>query len=305
MTPPDHPRPDTGLPEPQRPDLPDDPRERWPHLRRVGIRLPLREYLRELWRRREFAITVPLGELKAQNQDSALGQVWHLLNPLLLIAVYYLIFGVLLQVEDRRGVDNYLPFLIVGVIVFDFTRSSIQAGARMIVKNRKLVQSINFPRAILPLSAIVSEAISHLYALPVMLVLISLVRGGPPPQWTWLLLVVVFVLQSMFNLGISMVVARLSFHFRDVQQLLPFILRLYFYSSGVLIPINADVIPSPILVTILQLNPAYLIVEMAREAALVGPLDPKVWLLGAAWSVAMLVGGFWFFRAAENEYGRV
>ncbi len=305
MTPPDHPRPHTGLPAPQRPDLPADPRERWPHLRRVGIRLPLREYLRELWRRREFAITVPLGELKAQNQDSALGQVWHLLNPLLLIAVYYLIFGVLLQVEDRRGVENYLPFLIVGVIVFDFTRSSIQAGARMIVKNRKLVQSINFPRAILPLSAIVSEAISHLYAIPIMLVLVTLVQGGPTPQWTWLLLLVVFVLQSMFNLGISMVVARLSFHFRDVQQLLPFILRLYFYSSGVLIPINNEIIPNQTLVTILQLNPAYLIVEMAREAVLVGPLDPQVWLLGAAWSVAMLVGGFWFFRAAENEYGRV
>jgi len=305
VTPPDHPRPDTGLPAPQRPDLPDDPRGRWPHLRRVGIRLPLREYLRELWRRREFAITVPLGELRAQNQDSALGQVWHLLNPLLLIAVYYLIFGVLLQVEDRRGVDNYLPFLIVGVIVFNFTRSSIQTGARMIVKNRKLVQSINFPRAILPLSAIVSEAIAHLYALPVMLVLVMLVQGGPPPQWTWLLLIVVFVFQTMFNLGISMVVARLSFHFRDVQQLLPFILRLYFYSSGVLIPINIDIIPNPTVVAILQLNPAYLLVEMAREAVLVGPLDPQVWLRGALWSVAMLVGGFWYFRAAENEYGRV
>ncbi|TVP73564.1 MAG: ABC transporter permease [Nitriliruptor sp.] len=305
MTPPDHPRPDTGLPAPQRPDLPDDPRGRWPHLRRVGTRLPLREYLRELWRRREFAITVPLGELRAQNQDSALGQIWHLLNPLLLIAVYYLIFGVLLQVEERRGVDNYLPFLIVGVIVFNFTRSSIQTGARMIVKNRKLVQSINFPRAILPLSAIVSEAIAHLYALPVMLVLVMLVQGGPPPQWTWLLLIVVFVFQTMFNLGISMVVARLSFHFRDVQQLLPFALRLYFYSSGVLIPINIDIIPNPTVVAILQLNPAYLLVEMAREAVLVGPLDPQVWLRGALWSVAMLVGGFWYFRAAENEYGRV
>ncbi len=305
MTQPDHPRPDTGLPQPQRPDLPDDPRERWPHLHRVGVRLPLRDYLRELWRRREFAITVPLGELKAQNQDSALGQIWHLLNPLLLIAVYYLIFGVILQVEERRGVDNYLPFLIVGVIIFDYTRTSIQAGARMIVKNRKLVQSINFPRAVLPLSAIVSEAIAHLYSLPIMLVLVTVVPGGPAPQWTWLLLVVVFVLQSMFNLGISMVVARLSFHFRDMQQLLPFVMRLYFYSSGVLIPINPEIIPNTALVTILQLNPAYLIVEMAREAVLAGPLEPQVWLLGAAWSVSMLLVGFWYFRAAENEYGRV
>lgn len=305
MTPPEHPRPATDLPEPTRPDLPSDPRQRWPQLHRVGVKLPLREYLRELWRRREFAITVPLGELKAQNQDSALGQVWHLLNPLLLIAVYYLIFGVILQVESRRGVDDYLPFLIVGVIIFDFTRSSIQAGARMIVKNRKLVQSINFPRAILPISAIVSEAISHLYALPVMLVLVMLVEGGPSPQWTWLLLIPVTALQALFNLGISMMVARLSFHFRDIQQLLPFLLRLYFYASGVIIPVNAEVIPNTILVTILQLNPAYLLVEMAREATLVGPLTAEVWIAGTVWSIVMLVIGFWFFRAAENEYGRV
>ena len=295
----------TGLPEPERLAWMTDPQSEWPELRRVGVKLPLREYLRELWRRREFAVTVPLGELKAQNQDSALGQVWHLLNPLLLIGVYYLIFGIILNVESRRGIDNYLPFLIVGVIVFNYTRSSIQAGARMIVKNRKLVQSINFPRAILPLSAIVAETVSHMYAIPVMLVLVTLVDGGPPPQWTWLLLIPVTMLQAMFNLGISMVVARLSFHFRDLQQLLPFALRLYFYSSGVIIPINIDIINNATLVAVLQLNPAYAIVEMAREAVLLGPLDPRIWLIGAGWSVAMLLFGFWFFRQAEHEYGRV
>ncbi|MCC5947061.1 MAG: ABC transporter permease [Nitriliruptoraceae bacterium] len=305
MTPPEHPRPATDLPVPERPSLPADPRQEWPALRRVGVKLPLREYLRELWRRREFAVTVPLGELKAQNQDSALGQLWHLLNPLLLIAVYYLIFGLVLNVESRRGVDNYLPFLIVGVIVFDYTRSSINAGARMIVKNRRLVQSINFPRAVLPLSAIVSETVSYLYAIPVMLVLVMLVEGGPPPQWTWLLLVPVTMLQAMFNLGISMVVARLSFHFRDIQQLLPFALRLYFYSSGVIIPINIDIIPNQTLLTILQLNPAYAIVEMARDAVLVGPLDAQIWVVGGVWSIVMLSFGFWFFRQAESEYGRV
>lgn len=305
MTPPDHPRPVTHLPEPRRPDLPTDPRDQWPELRRVGTKLPLRDYLRELWKRREFAITVPLGELKAQNQDSVMGQFWHLLNPMLLIGVYYLIFGVILQIEARRGVDNYLPFLIVGVIIFNYTRSSIQAGARMIVKNRNLVQSINFPRAILPASAIVSETASHLYALPVMLVLVMLVEGGPLPQWSWFLLIPVTFFQLLFNLGIAMVVARLSFHFRDIQQLLPFAMRLYFYSSGVIIPINNDVIPNATLVAILQFNPAYLIVEMGREAVLDRAIDPTVWLMGAGWSVAMLVFGFWFFRRAENEYGRV
>lgn len=298
-------KPRTDLPPPEPPRLPADPLTTWPHLRRVGTRLPLRDYLRELWRRREFAVTVPLGELRAQNQDTALGQLWHLLNPLLLIGIYYLIFGVILGVEERRGVDFYLPFLIVGVITFDYTRSAAQAGARMIVKNRKLVQSIYFPRAILPLSALVSETVAHLYAIPLMLLLVSLVPGGPVPMWSWLLLIPLIVVQGAFNLGLSMIVARLSFHFRDVQQFLPYLLRLYLYVSGVIIPINADLIPNDLLRWALQVNPMFNLIELSRFAVLGTAVPPRVWWFGLGWPVVILLVGFWYFRRAESEYGSV
>jgi teichoic acid transport system permease protein len=299
-------RPEPDLPTPSPLDLPDDPLAAWPELRRVGTRLPLRDYLAEVWRRREFAVTVPLGELKAQNQDTMLGQLWHLLNPMFLILIYWFIFGYVLGIEggSRRGVDAYLPFLIVGVITYNYTRSSIQTGARMIVKNRKLVQSINFPRSILPLSAMVAETLSHLYALPVMFLLLLVVPKGPPLMWSWLLIVPVVIVQALFNLGLSMIVARVSFHFRDVQQALPYLLRLYLYASGVIIPITF--IEQDTIRAILKLNPMYNIIEMAREAVLDGGIvDPVVWILGPAWAVLMLVVGFWYFRHAENEYGRV
>lgn len=299
-------RPEPDLPTPTSADIPDDPRAVWPDLRRVGTKLPLREYLAEVWRRREFAVTVPLGELKAQNQDTMLGQLWHLLNPLFLILIYWFIFGYILGVQGRRGVENYLPFLIVGVITYNYTRSSIQTGARMIVKNRKLVQSINFPRSILPLSAMVAETLSHLYALPVMFLLLLVVEGGPRVMWTWLLVIPILIVQAMFNLGLSMTVARFSFHFRDVQQFLPYLLRLYLYVSGVIIPITDDLIKNDVLRTILRINPMYCIIEMSREAVLDGRIvDPMVWILGPAWAVLFLVVGFWYFRHAENEYGRV
>jgi teichoic acid transport system permease protein len=303
-----HAVPETGLPAPQAPDLPADPTAVWPDLRRVGIRLPLRDYLTEVWRRREFAVTVPMGELKAQNQDTALGQFWHLLNPMFLILIYWFIFGVILGVGGgaRRGVDHYLPFLIVGVITYNYTRSSVQTGARMIVKNRKLVQSINFPRAILPLSAMVSESVSHLYAMPVMFGLLLVIPDGPAPMWSWLLMVPILIVHALFNLGLSMAVARFSFHFRDVQQFLPYLLRLYLYMSGVIIPITGDLIGNEVIRTILQINPMYNIIEMAREAVLDGGIvEPRVWILGPVWAVALLVIGFWYFRRAENEYGRV
>ena len=290
------------------PVVPSDLLARHPELRRVGTSLPLRDYLRELWIRREFAITVPLGELRAQNQDTSLGQLWHLLNPLLLIGIYYFVFGVVLEIESRGGVDDYLPFLIVGIITFNYTRSSAQSGARMIVKNRRLVQSINFPRAILPVSSIVSETISHLYAIPVMLVLLLSTNLLDDrlllPTWWWLLLVPITALQALFNLGIAMAVARFAFHFRDVQNLMPYLLRLWFYMSGVLYPIG-PLIETDWIRGLLYANPAWSIIEIARDALLYERAVGWVWALAAGWTAAVLMFGFWYFRQAESEYGRV
>lgn len=303
-----HPQPGDDLPRPAAPALPDDVLRTYPQLRRVGTKLPLRDYLRELWLRREFAITVPLGELRAQNQDTSLGQLWHLLNPLFLIGIYYFVFGIVLDIEGRRGVDDYLPFLIVGVITFNYTRSSMQSGARMIVKNRKLVQSINFPRAILPISSIVSETVSHLYALPVMLLLLlstNLLDSTVVPSFWWLLLVPITALQALFNLGLAMAVGRFAFHFRDVQNFMPYALRLWFYMSGVLYPITGDLIGIDWVVRLLQLNPAWSLIEITRDALLYQRAVWWVWLLAVGWTVVVLIGGFRYFRAAETEYGRV
>ena len=303
MVPPDPSRGPGSVPADVEPHvhIPADPLREWPTLRRVGVRLPLRDYLGELWRRREFAVTVPMGELRAQNQDTMLGQLWHLLNPLLLIAVYYLIFGVILDMSARQ--ENYVAFLIVGVITFDYTRTAMTSGARMIVKNRQLIRSINFPRALLPVSGLISETITFLYAIPVMWLL--LLTTGVRPSWGWLLVVPILVLQAMFNLGVGMATARATFHLRDMQQVLPYALRIWFYMSGVLFPITEALVQNDALRFVLQLNPMYAYIEMAREAFIEGVFAPRVWAMGAAWSIIVLVLGFVYFRRAESEYGRV
>lgn len=290
----DHLRPDPGV-------IPDDVVETWPQLHEVGVKVSLARYLRDLWAHREFAIAVPLGELRAQNQDTAFGQLWHLLNPLFLVAVYWFIFGVVLE-GVRGGVDNYVAFLLVGVIGFEYTRTGMQAGARMIVRNRKLVQSINFPRAILPVSALVSETISHVWALGVMAVLLMLT--GVRPTFAWLLVVPITIVAAIFNIGAGMIVARASYHFRDVQQLLPYLLRIWFYASGILFSIE-DQVDTPWMRTVLELNPVHAIITTARDAYLDGTVVGRTWLTAIVWAVAALLFGFWFFRRAEHEYGRV
>jgi teichoic acid transport system permease protein len=78
------------------------------------------DYVRSVWARRDFATAVAVGEMRTQNMDTVLGNVWHILNPLLLIGIYYLVFGVILGLSERGGVDNFLAFLAVGVFMFHY-----------------------------------------------------------------------------------------------------------------------------------------------------------------------------------------
>ena len=258
--------------------------------------------MRELWEWRNFVFTVPMNQLRAQNQDTVLGQLWHLLNPLLLAMIYYGIFGLILQIS-RGGVENYPAFLIVGIIVFNYTRTAMRAGAKVIVTNRKLVQAINFPRAALPLSTMIEGFVSHGFALVVMWAV--LLAADVRPNRMWLLVVPLLVLHSVFNLGLVFFTSRFAFHFRDVQNFLPYALRIWFYISGVLIPIEDRFVSHPLARDILAANPIYVIIDLSRDAFIHGTYVPQKWLTASAWAVGLLIAGFVYFRRAESEYGLV
>lgn len=271
---------------------------RHPELVRLGGRPALGLYLRQLWGRREFALTVPLGELRAQHMDTALGNAWHVLNPLLQAGVYYLIFGVVLNA--RADVPNYPAFLVIGLSVYFFTQKSIMGGARTIVANLRLIQSLTFPRAILPVAAALREAVAQV---PVLVVLLAFVLlTGARPAWAWLLIVPAAALQVVFNVGAAFIAGRATFHFRDMEQILPFLLRLWFYMSGVFFTVER--IPEGWPRRLFEANPIYSFIELARELLLGGGAPLHLWIRATAWSAAVLVAGFLFFQREEGEYGR-
>lgn len=266
---------------------------------RLGEKPPLPVYLRALWQRRDFAVTAPLGELRAQNMDTVLGNLWHLLNPVLLVAVYFTIFGLLL--DTSRGVDNFIAFLAVGVFVYQYSQRTTIAAAKSIPSNEGLIRSIHFPRALLPVSTVIGQTLAFMPAVVIMLIVA--VATGEQPHVRWLMLAPILVVQVAFNLGAAFVVARLADSFRDVQNILPFLFRLLFYLSGVLYLVEAWV-ADPVLRRLFNANPLYAFVTLARSAILGGPTDPELWLSALVWTGAILPVGFAFFRAAEQRYGR-
>jgi teichoic acid transport system permease protein len=271
-------------------------------LRRVGTRPSLGEYLRLLWSRRHFIGVLAVSKAYAKNQNNYLGQFWAVLNPVLTVAAYLFVFGVLLR--TTRGVDNYIAFLVIGVFMYRFTATSITAGAKSVAGNLSLVRSLHFPRAVLPIAAVLTELVS---LFPVLVVMCAIVLvTGEPIAWSWLLLPVAVALQWLFNTGCAFVVTRLVASARDLLNLLPFVLRILLYLSGVFFDIEAYVGDNP-LGFVLEYQPVAVYLTLARSCLLPqesSPLDITMWAVGVGWAVLFLVGGFLFFWRAEERYGR-
>jgi teichoic acid transport system permease protein len=260
-------------------------------------------YLRDMWERRAFAIAMPMEEVRSTHQNTLLGNVWHLANPVLSVAVYFLVFGVFLDVS--RGVDNYLLWLTVGVFAYGLTSRSVQSGATSIPANQGLMRSMRFPRALLPVSSVTADLLTFGFQLAVVCG-VAIITGQGLSR-NLLALPLIIAVHTALNLGGAFYAARLNDSYRDVAQLIPFFFRLLMYLSGVMFPVGRYLeaeSANPTLRRIVELNPMVQILDLYRWAFL--GTDINVVRFGEMLVIvaAMLIFGFRFFRAHELLYGR-
>lgn len=275
-------------------------------LHRVGARPPLREYLKQAWQRRDFAITMARYKIRSANERNRLGMLWVVLQPMLNALIYGTIFG-LLQSRSSRPAD-FAAFVVVGVFLFSFFSSSLTNGAKAITGNTALVQSLAFPRITLPIAVVIENFLKLLPSLGVMAII--MIVFGHWPTWHWLLMVPLLLLYSMLCTGIALIGARLTVHVRDLTQLLPFISRLFFYTSGVLFQPDKLLSKDHPLLTLFDVHPIYETLALARHFLMDNHRMAHGLVLEYAgfltlWAVAVFVFGVLFFWAAEERYGRV
>lgn len=277
-------------------------------LHRIGARPMLGAYVRSLWSRRQFVETLATSNAYARNRNTYLGQLWNILNPLLWSAVYLLVFGLLLG--GRGGMDGatYIAYLVTGVFIFRYISAAMTSGARAITGNISLVRSLHFPRAVLPISIVLSELVLLLPAL-VVLGIIVIITGQGPSVW-WLLFPAAMLLIWMFSTGLALVIARLVADVRDLANLLPFLTRLLLYTSGVFYAIDRfkdSFYDNGVgwLYPIAENQPVAVYLNLVRSILIDDvAIDSRLWLLGAGYAAVFLVGGFLFFWRAEERYGR-
>jgi teichoic acid transport system permease protein len=278
----------------------------------------------------------------AMYTEARLGQLWQVLTPLLNVAVYWLIFGIILNTS--KGIPDFISFLVVGVFVFNYTQRAFISTSTVITDSLPLIRALQFPRAALPLAYVIIE-LQQMFLSMAVLIVIILVKGEPL-TWYWLLAIPALLLQTFFNVGVGLFVARLGSTVNDFSQLLPFLLRTWMYMSGVLFSVltlsqSAFGKAHTELVAILQVNPAAIYITLMRNSLLLSQrlsapgskpenaricarwpgtkADPHyyasaychavinpghLWYYAIGWAAAAIIIGFFFFWRAEAKYGR-
>jgi teichoic acid transport system permease protein len=280
----------------------------------AGARPHLFAYVLQLWSYRHFMTTLATAEVVTGFTKARLGRLWQLLTPLSNVAVYYLIFGIVL--DTKRGVHNFVSYLCIGFFIFQATREVMSAGTVSITRNLGLIRALHFPRASLPIAATLATFQETIAS---MIVLIAIVLiTGEPITWLWLELVPVLLLQAVFNAGMAMIMGRLGNKITDVKQILPFLLRTWMYASGIMysvatfskhLPHRVPGLPSFVNPALwVESNPMVVYIELVRHALLQGEpvviTNHRLWILAFAWAGVAFVGGFIYFWRGETEYGR-
>lgn len=262
------------------------------------------EYLQELWRRREFAMALGLGNLKARNASTSLGLFWWVLNPLLLGGVYFLVFGILF---GGRRPDDFLVYLLSGMFPFHFTSQSMTGGANSIIQNARLLANLRFPRLLLPISTLIEALVGFLASLVVLFGVVAvsgILLDRDYFSFRLAYLPLIIAIHLVFNLGLGSITARLAVPFRDINNLLPYINRIWLYLTPIIWPLSFIESADNWIKTLVRLNPMFDIVGLYRSAILGNPLIMDQVVGAILWAVAIAVIGVTLFVKHEGHMVR-
>jgi ABC-type polysaccharide/polyol phosphate export permease len=256
----------------------------------------LRTYLRDLWERRQFALELSRTQLRAQHVNTLFGQIWLVINPLLLTLVYFLLVTIL--TGGQEDPVAYLAHIMAGLFVFYYFSGCLSGGASSVVGGGRLILNTAFPKALLPLAAVLVAARRFLPTLVIYGVLH--VATGRGLSWAMLWGVPIFVLVTIFSVGCSLIFATANVYFRDTQSFLPYVLRIWLYLSPILwFP---EQVPES-LKPFSHLNPLFSILGSWSEAVVEGRTpDPAMLLAALGWALAALLVGSYVFLSREREF---
>ncbi len=259
--------------------------------------------LDRLWQYRELLYFLVWRDIKVRYKQTMLGVAWIVLQPIVSITIFTILFGYLLNVPS--GNVPYPVFLYAALLPWTYFSGSLTRATNSLVGNAHLITKVYFPRLIIPVSGVVSALIDFAIGLVLLLVLMGIYRIVPNAN---ILFLPGFILLAMITaLGFGLWFAALNVRFRDVTHLIPFVVQVWFYLTPVVY--GADLLPERFRF-LLALNPMTGVVEGFRWSLLGGQMADSAAPTGLFWvsvliSVMVLLTGVVFFRRTERTFADI
>lgn len=190
----------------------------------------------ELWHYRELLRNLVIRDLKVRYRNSALGIVWSLVNPMLMMIVFTLVFTVMAPTTE---IEKFPVFVLCGILPWNFFSFSVIGSIRSVVDNAPLVSKVYFPREVLPISLVLANLVNFLIALTVLFGFI-LVFQIPLTKWV-LLLPLVILVQVLFVIGVGLILSTVNVFYRDTQVIMEVLMQAWFFLTPIFYPV--DVLP--------------------------------------------------------------
>ncbi len=239
-------------------------------------------------------------DLKMRYGASFMGFFWSVINPLLLISVYTVVFGLFLDINvgGAAGAKNYGLFLFSGMLPWLAFSEAIIKSSTVILDNKDLVKQVHFSTILLPTHVIISSFLHELIALVIFVVILFVVKQ--PPSIYLLGLISIFPLQLIFTLGLSLIVSSFAVFYKDVRELATALLTLWFFATPIIYPMH--LVPDW-LEPYFALNPITPLIVVYRTV-LLGDVMPDMWgfIYFAGCALAVFLIGVRVFSKLSRDF---
>jgi len=255
---------------------------------------PLIRYWKSLWSRRTFIAEYSRSELREQHFNSLFGQLWLILNPLLLSAVYFFLIIIIQGSSD----ETRYAHLTATLFLFYLVANSLTGGVKSITAGQRLILNTAFPRIMLPISAVVIAVAKFLPTLLVFFVIRTVF--GLPYTWEMFWAIPILLITIFLALGLAITISCINVYFRDISSFLPYFTRTLLYLSPVLYEASAL---KPELLAIEAFNPLFPILDSWSRVLVHGQAPEGSSLLtGLAWAAGVFLIGTYVFLSREREF---
>lgn len=251
-------------------------------------------FFKDLYSYRELLKTSVKKDIGGKYKHSFFGVLWSFINPLLQIAVYAIIFPLII----RNNIENYTVFMVCGLIPWNFFSMVINRSTWVIVENGNILKKVYFPRAILPFSLVLSETINFLISS--IIVFVFTIAYGMGVSKYALLYPIIIIVQDVLMIGMGFILSAITVYMRDIQHFIGVILQLLMYATPVVYSI--ETIPENYRF-ILKYNPMTYIIEGYRDILYYQKM-PDIKMLGILFVIGIVgsIVGYFIFQKLQKRF---